>query len=82
MAPDALRALVAVAVQGARTREFETFLGVAPYARNPQRCGWRNGSYTRSLATRMGTLRLRVPRDREGVLQPAPLARHERAEPV
>lgn len=80
VAPDALRELVAVAVQEALTREFETFLGAAPYARTAERRGWRNGSYTRSLHTRVGTLKLRVPRDRDGVFQPGLFARYERAE--
>jgi transposase-like protein len=80
VAPDALQALVTVAVQEALTREFETFVGAAPYARSAQRRGWRNGSYARSLTTRVGSLKLRVPRDREGVFQPSLFARYERAE--
>lgn len=80
VAPDALRDLIAVTVQEALTREFETFLGAAPYARTGTRRGWRNGSYTRGLTTRVGPLKLRVPRDREGVFQPTLFARYERAE--
>lgn len=80
VAPDALRELVAVAVQDALKREFETFVGAAPYARTETRRGWRNGSYSRRLTTRVGTLELRVPRDREGVFQPTLFARYERAE--
>ncbi len=80
VAPDALRELVAVAVQEALQREFETFVGAAPYARSANRRGWRNGSYPRRLTTRVGPLELRVPRDREGVFQPTLFARYERAE--
>jgi putative transposase len=77
---DAIRELVTTAVQEALEREFETFLGAAPYARSATRRGWRNGSYERTLTTRVGSLRLKVPRDREGIFQPSLFARYERAE--
>src|ERR1051326_8901703 len=77
---DALRELVSAAVQQALEREFAQFLGAAPYARSATRRGWRNGSYERSLTTRVGTLRLKVPRDRDGVFQPSLFARYERTE--
>jgi len=34
--------------------------------RNPERVGYRSGYYERCLVTRVGTLELRVPQDREG----------------
>jgi len=77
---DALRDLVQAAVQEALEREFAGFIGAGPYGRSATRRGWRNGSYERSLTTRVGTLRLRVPRDREGVFQPSLFARYERTE--
>lgn len=77
---DAIRELVHAAVQEAIECEFASFIGAAPYARSAARRGWRNGSYERTLTTRVGTLRLKVPRDREGLFQPALFARYERAE--
>jgi len=77
---DALRELVSAAVQEALDREFEMFLGAAPYERTATRRGWRNGSYERTLTTRVGALTLKVPRDRDGIFQPALFARYERTE--
>jgi transposase-like protein len=77
---DAIRDIVAVAVQDALEREFETFLGAAPYERSETRRGWRNGSYERTLTTRVGPLTLNVPRDRDGIFQPSLFARYERTE--
>jgi putative transposase len=41
-------------------------VGAAPYQRNPDRCGWRNGCYRRNFITEVGVIEgLRVPRARE-----------------
>jgi len=77
---DALRALVSAAVQDALDREFETVLGAGPYERSAARRSWRNGSYERTLTTRVGTFTLKVPRDRDGIFQPTLFARYERTE--
>ena len=77
---DAIRDLVRIAVQDALDREFRDFVGAERYARSTERRGWRNGSYERTLTTRVGSLRLKVPRDREGVFQPSLFARYERTE--
>jgi transposase-like protein len=67
-------------IQEALQREFDTFIGAAPHARTPTRRGQRNGSYDRSLKTRIGSLTLRVPRDREGLFRPSLFAKYERSE--
>lgn len=41
-------------------------LNAEPYARNDKRTGYRNGYRTRSLYTRVGHLRLKVPQTRDG----------------
>ena len=41
---------------------------------------YRNGSYTRQLTTRVGTLDLEVPRDREGTFQTHLFDRYQRSE--
>jgi transposase-like protein len=52
------------------------------YQRNPDRVDYRNGSYTRSLATRLGLIQsLRVPRSRYGTYQSQILPHYKRYEP-
>ncbi len=46
--------------------EMTGHLGAAPEERSQGRRGYRNGSYERELTTRVGTLQLEVPRDRDG----------------
>jgi transposase-like protein len=71
---------VALAVQEALDQEFEAAVGAAPYERTATRRSWRNGSYERTLTTRVGALQLKVPRDRDGIFQPSLFARYERTE--
>lgn len=80
VAPDALRALVATLVQETLRAEFDQFLGAAPYERTPERRGRRNGSYPRTLKTRVGALTLAIPRDRAGLFRPSLFAKYERSE--
>ena len=46
--------------------EMEERLGAAKSERKAGRAGYRSGYYTRKLATRVGTLELRVPQTRDG----------------
>lgn len=78
--PDLFRDLLATMVQEAIRAEFERFLGAAPYERTPARRGHRNGSYPRTLKTRVGSLELEVPRDRAGLFRPSLFAKYERSE--
>src|SRR5207237_3607163 len=49
--------------------ELDAFIGAAWGECSPKRKGYRNGTYTRDLATATGRLEdLNVPRDREGLL--------------
>ena len=77
---DALRTMVQTVVQEALQIEFARFLGAAPHERTAERRGWRNGGRDRTLLTRVGSLTLRVPRDRAGAFQPALFARYQRSE--
>jgi putative transposase len=77
---DALRQMLATLVQETLEREFTRFLGAAPHERTPARRGWRNGHRRRRFTTRVGSLELRVPRDRAGLFQPTLFARYERSE--
>lgn len=79
-APDVLRTLVGTLVQETIRAEFDRFLGARPYERTPERRGLRNGSYPRTLKTRVGALTLAIPRDRAGVFRPSLFAKYERSE--
>ncbi len=60
--------------------EMTDHLGASPEERTDDRQGYRNGSYQRKLTTRVGTLELEVPRDREGEFQTALFQRYQRSE--
>jgi len=60
--------------------EMSEHLRAEPGERTTERRGWRNGSYRRRLTTRVGTLQLEVPRDREGTFQTALFERYQRSE--
>jgi putative transposase len=54
--------------------------GVAPYERVEGRTGQRNGHKLRALHTRVGTLNLLVPQDREGTFASRLFSRYQRNE--
>jgi transposase-like protein len=60
--------------------EMTKHLGAEPGERTDDRCGYRNGSYERELTTRIGSLKLEVPRDREGTFQTKLFERYQRSE--
>ena len=62
--------------------ELDAFIGAAWGERSPKRKGYRNGTYTRDLATATGRLEgLNVPRDREGQFHTQVFDRYSRFEP-
>lgn len=77
---DLFRRMMEQMVQEAMEKEFERFMGAAPWERSSSRRGWRNGHKPRKLHTRVGSLDLRVPKDREGRFQPGLFARYQRSE--
>ena len=60
--------------------ELSEHLQAGPGERTERRRGYRNGSYRRRLTTRVGTLELDVPRDREGRFRTALFERYQRSE--
>lgn len=60
--------------------EMTEHLQAAPGERTNARRGYRNGSYRRQLTTRVGTIELEVPRDREGRFQTELFQRYQRSE--
>ena len=81
-----LRALaqsaVRVVLEVVMREELDAFIGAARGERSPKRKGYRNGTYTRDLATAMGRIEeLQVPRDREGQFHTQTFERYSRYEP-
>jgi putative transposase len=77
---DRLRHLVQHVLQRVLEEELTAFLGAEAYERTAERRGYRNGSKPRTLKTRVGTLELLVPKDREGRFQPSLFERYQRHE--
>ena len=78
--PEFLRGLVERAVQAILEAEMTAHLGAARYERTAERTGYRNGTKPRTLHTRVGTLELRVPQDRDGTFSPDLFGRYQRNE--
>ncbi|MCS3635950.1 transposase-like protein [Salinibacter ruber] len=60
--------------------ELTEHIGARPSEQTDDRRGYRNGHYQRELTTRVGTLELEVPRDREGTFQTELFERYQRSE--
>lgn len=60
--------------------EMTEHLGAGRHERSDVRRGRRNGHYRRSLVTRVGSIELRVPRDREGAFRTELFERYQRSE--
>jgi transposase-like protein len=69
-----IRGAVKAVLEEILEAELATHLGAAPGERTEQRSGYRNGSYTRGLKSRVGALDIIVPRDRAGSFRPASLS--------
>jgi len=67
-------------VQQILEAEMSEHIGAAPYERAEKRKGHRNGYKPRTLRTRVGTLNLLVPQDREGTFSTRLFARYQRNE--
>ena len=77
---DALRNLLQKMVQDILESEMENFLEAGPYERTETRRGYRAGYYSRRLETRVGTLTLRIPQDRQGSFKTELFERYQRSE--
>ena len=62
-----LRKMVETIVQATLEAEMTEAVGAEKSERTPGRVSYRSGHYSRSLITRVGTLELRVPQDRQGI---------------
>ena len=78
--PGFLKEIVERVVQELLEAEMSEHVGAAPYERSAARTGQRNGYKPRTLRTRVGTLNLLVPQDREGTFSTGLFARYQRNE--
>jgi transposase-like protein len=78
--PSFLRKIVERLVQQLLEAEMTHHIGAAPYERSATRTGHRNGYKPRTLRTRVGTLNLAVPQDREGTFSTRLFSRYQRNE--
>src|SRR5699024_11745523 len=63
-----------------RERERIEYISALSHERADERNGYRNGYYGRDLITGAGSLKLKVPRTREGEFSPTAFKRYERYE--
>jgi len=77
---DPIRALLERLLQRLLEEEMTVHLGAERYERTDARRGHRNGTKPRSLKTRVGTLELLVPKDREGRFRTELFQRYQRSE--
>jgi hypothetical protein len=75
-----LRQIVERVLQELLEAEMTEHIGAAPYERSERRTGHRNGHKPRALRTRVGTLNLLVPQDREGTFSTRLFSRYQRNE--
>ena len=78
--PEFLRLVVQEVVQQVLESEMDEALQAAKGERTESRLGYRCGSYSRSLITRVGRLELRVPQDRQGRFSTRVFERYQRSE--
>ena len=78
--PNFLREIVERVLQEMLEAEMTEHIGAAPYERSATRTGHRNGYKPRTLRTRVGTLNLLVPQDREGNFSTRLFSRYQRNE--
>ena len=77
---DLLQPLVQWLLQEVLEAEMSDALGAAKSERTEGRHGYRSGSYPRQLVTRVGTMELRVPQDRQGRFSTQLFERYQRSE--
>ena len=79
-ADDPLRAMAELITDFVMEAEVAAKVGAAPHERSPERTTHRNGHRERRWDTRLGTLRLQVPKLREGGYVPSFIEHRKRSE--
>ena len=78
--PGFLREIVQSTLQRLLEEEITLHLNADPFERTAERRGYRNGYRPRQLKTRVGTLYLLIPMDREGTFKTELFDRYQRSE--
>ena len=78
--PSFLREIVEATLNRLLDTEISEHLQADPYERSEARTGYRNGYRPRQLKTRVGSLTLAVPMDREGTFRTELFERYQRSE--
>ena len=78
--PDFLQQIVESTLQRLLEEEIAVHLNADPFERTNERRGYRNGYRPRQLKTRVGTLSLLIPMDREGTFKTELFDRYQRGE--
>lgn len=78
--PDFLRDIVRAALQEVLEAEMTEHVGAKRHERTGSRTGMRNGYKPRTLSTRVGTITLMVPQDRDGTFSTKLFVRYQRSE--
>ena len=78
--PDFFRQIIEDHMQDILEMQMTQHIGAEPYERSKGRKGQRNGYKPRMIRTRVGTLNLLVPQDREGTFSSSLFARYQRSE--
>ena len=76
--PNFLHKIVERVLQELLEAEMTEHIGAAPHERTNARKGHRNGYKPRTLRTRVGTLNLLVPQDRESTFSTRLFSRYQR----
>jgi putative transposase len=77
---DFLRKIVKEVIDSILEQEMEEAVGARKGERTALRVGYRSGYYERFLTTRVGTMELRIPQDRDGRFSTELFDRYQRSE--
>ena len=77
---DVLREMMELILDTAVQAQFREHIGAEPHERSAERRDMRNGTRSRGLNTRVGSLDLLIPRARRTNFQPAVIERFQRSE--
>src|SRR5690606_33726537 len=79
-AEDPIRAMAEMITDFGMEAEVTAKIGAEPHQRSEERTGYRNGHRERRWDTRLGSLKLKVPKVREGGYVPSFIEHRKRSE--
>lgn len=75
-----VKASLSLILNGLMEKERDEYINALPHERNEERRGYRNGYYERELITTSGSLKLKVPRTRDGEFSTSVFMKYKRCE--